>query len=280
MNILYWNLNGRPILDLVVALAHERDIDVLILSECAYDIGVLLQRMNESGGKLFSMPYSPIPHPDPIILIRFPRDFMKPLADYRRITAKRLILPMGPDILIVAGHLPSKMNYSSEAQTCFARDLVKFIEEQENKVNHRRTVVVGDLNMNPFEVGIASTSGLHAVMTREIAMKNPRKVGEENYDFFYNPMWGHFGDRTPGPPGTYYYNRSGEPVNYYWNIFDQVLIRPDLLKYFNSDNLEIVDSVGSICLLDLKGKPDKTIGSDHLPIVFSLDLLKGADDEC
>ena len=42
--------------------------------------------------------------------------------------------------------------------------------------------------------------------------------------FFYNPMWGHFGDALDGPPGSYYDARS-EAVAYFWNVFDQVLIR-------------------------------------------------------
>ena len=38
----------------------------------------------------------------------------------------------------------------------------------ENKAGHKRTVLVGDLNMNPFETGLVTASGLNATMTRKL----------------------------------------------------------------------------------------------------------------
>ncbi|MHC4430644.1 MAG: hypothetical protein ACYTBS_02275, partial [Planctomycetota bacterium] len=77
--------------------------------------------------------------------------------------------------------------------------------------------------MNPFEHGIVGAAGIHAVSDRSIAARGTRKVGGEDRRFFYNPMWSYFGDVSPGPPGTYFYD-TGTQVNLYWNIFDQVLI--------------------------------------------------------
>ena len=91
------------------------------------------------------------------------------------------------------------------------------------------------------------------------------------HHFFYNPMWSCFGDRETGPPGTYYYDRA-EAVNYFWNIYDQVLLRPELLDGFDIDSLRIVTSAGETALLDSSGRPDKAKASDHLPIVFSLNF--------
>jgi lipoyl(octanoyl) transferase len=61
-------------------------------------------------------------------------------------------------------------------------------------------------------------------------------------------MWGYFGDALDGPPGTYYDSRS-EPVTYFWNIFEQVLIRPTLLDAFVPASLKILDSDGDETLL-------------------------------
>ena len=84
-------------------------------------------------------------------------------------------------------------------------------------------------------------------------------------------MWNRFGDNTGGPPGTYYYERS-EHLCYFWNIFDQVLVRPDLLNLFPNQELSILSDIGGETLLSPKGLPDKAIGSDHLPVLFKLDL--------
>jgi len=56
-------------------------------------------------------------------------------------------------------------------------------------------------------------------------------------------------------------------------MFDQVLIRPSLLDRFSNDSLEIVEEFGDYSLLSSdNGVPDKTRASDHLPILFGLDL--------
>jgi hypothetical protein len=80
--------------------------------------------------------------------------------------------------------------------------------------------------MNPFEDGIVAANGLNAVMSRDVAARESRRVQRKDYTFFYNPMWGHFGDATDGPSGTFY-RGSSEQVEYFWHMFDQVLIRPE-----------------------------------------------------
>lgn len=149
--------------------------------------------------------------------------------------------------------------------------LSKGIKEAENRAGHSKTVVVGDLNVNPFEPPIVGAHGLHAVMSRRVAMRNMRRVQNKEYRFFYNPMWRHFGERTDGPPGTYYYGSSGY-VTYFWNIFDQVLVRPDLIQHFPDDQLRILTSIGETTLIGANGQPNKDVASDHLPMIFKLDI--------
>ena len=91
----------------------------------------------------------------------------------------------------------------------------------------------------------------------------------EEHPFFYNPMWGCFGDRTPGPPGSFYLGTS-KPVNYFWNIYDQVLLRPGLVDALR--DLAILDTDGSESLLTKAGLPQTSGGSDHLPLFFQLNL--------
>ena len=149
--------------------------------------------------------------------------------------------------------------------------LTETIRKKEDEVGHTRTVLVGDLNMNPFEDGVVSSTGLHAVMTRKIAEKKSRIVQDNEYLYFYNPMWSLFGDGSKGPPGTYYYYKAEHKV-YFWNIFDQVLLRPDLIDFFSNDDLMILDSDGKNVLLSSQGIPDINVASDHLPIYFTLNL--------
>jgi len=79
-------------------------------------------------------------------------------------------------------------------------NLSNAIVEEERKAGHSRTILVGDLNMNPFEKGVIAAAGLHAVASRRIAERIERTVQGRSYPFFYNPMWGLLETRRSGPP--------------------------------------------------------------------------------
>ena len=125
--------------------------------------------------------------------------------------------------------------------------------------------------MNPFEIGVVSAAGFHGVMDQRIAQRGSRRIKGKKYAFFYNPMWGLLGDTSTGPPGTYYYD-TGTQTNLFWNMYDQVLIRPELLHNFHAEELAVLTEVDNKSLLSSSGIPDIHIGSDHLPVLFKLDL--------
>ena len=125
--------------------------------------------------------------------------------------------------------------------------------------------------MNPFEKGMVGALGLHGMMSRKIAERESRTVAKRRCKFFYNPMWSLYGDATRGPPGTYYYHRS-KPIEYFWNIFDQVLLRPELLDRMDDSDIIIIDSDGENSFLTKNGIPNRNTVSDHLPILFKLNL--------
>src|SRR5258708_15660168 len=100
-------------------------------------------------------------------------------------------------------------------------------------------------------------------MTREDASRQSRIVQGRHYRFFYNPMWNHFGDANSDTAVSYFYGAS-EHVSYFWNLFDQVLIRPELAARFDPDSLSILTSAGSQSLVRGDGRPDSTQYSDHL----------------
>jgi hypothetical protein len=108
------------------------------------------------------------------------------------------------------------------------------------------------------------------MMSRDVADRAGRVVQGEHRAFFYNPMWSLMGDASLGPPGTYYYSGSA-PITYFWNTFDQVLLRPSLTKRFVPGDVRVLDVVGGQSLLTGNGVPDKA-RSDHLPLVATVNL--------
>ena len=135
---------------------------------------------------------------------------------------------------------------------------------------HDRTLLVGDFNMNPFDYVMNMATGMNAMMTRKCVERGSRRLQKQDYPFFYNPMWAFFGDQSKGPAGTHFY-RDASPITYFWNIFDQVLIRPALMDAFHND-VEILTFDGEHSLLTKRGRPSKARGSDHLPLLFRLEL--------
>ena len=93
----------------------------------------------------------------------------------------------------------------------------------------------------------------HSLPFYEVAKKKTRIIADESFKMFYNPMWRFFRDINK-PYGTHYYS-GNDKDNIFWNIYDQIIIRPDLRKYF-------VDE-------ECNGHPNKNI-SDHLPIIFEI----------
>jgi len=163
-------------------------------------------------------------------------------------------------ILIAFVHFPSKM-YNSETADKLVRGIkIKAdVEMIESVCGHKRTIVIGDFNMNPFEEGMLSAVALHSIPSKRVVKNETRRVSGEDYSMFYNPMWNLLGDDVD-PPGTYFYNNSGQ-INYFWNIFDQVIIRPDLIDSYVPGSLQILTEIGGAKHIKI---------SDHLPIVFDI----------
>ena len=264
---LFWNIGGKRLEDVIARLVSYYEIDVLILVESSIPTPALLRALQKQKA---AYQHCPSLCEKVQIFADFSSRFIKPVHDEDRLTIRHLRLPGQTDVLLAACHFPSKLHwsYQSQAQECTVLAAqIKMVEEQ---VGHSRTVLVGDLNMNPFEDGVVSAIGLHAVMCRHVAQRHTRIVQSRAYPFFYSPMWSLLGDASPGPSGTYYYAGS-EPIVYFWNMFDQVLLRPALLDRFSNQDLEILTSVEETSFLSESGIPG-TYASDHLPVRFKLRL--------
>ena len=272
MNFLYWNVNGKDVADTVMDAVIQHSIDVLVLSECNFVGSSFIKGLNSQLDKKLGLVFNTLD--DPKILTSLPTELVVPLLDSEGLSIVKFLPPIGPEFLLAAVHLPSKMFRDPDDQTQVALRLARDIGRIEEDVGHKRTIVLGDFNMNPFDPGMVGSESLHSVMTKTIASKGSRKVRGEERHFFYNPMWNHFGESHSLPAGSYYYQSSKE-VAYYWHIFDQVLIRPDLLAHFEEDSLQILACIGSASLTNSKNIPIRTKFSDHLPIKFSLNLVKG-----
>ena len=243
-----------------------------MLAECRVPIAELLIAMNKDGAYTYRLLRDrlAIQRPSRLVLVsRLPRAQVRPVAGIPEVAIYKVRPLEGDELLLVAMHLPSKLYHDATAQTLLATRLPSLIVAAERSAKHHRTIVMGDLNMDPFEAGVTSSETLHAVMDRQVALRETRQVQGQRRSLFYNPMWSRLGDGTSGPPGTYYMAASG-PLTNYWYTLDQVLIRPDLLANFRDENLIVLTQAGQINLLSPAGIPNTSVASDHLPLLFTI----------
>ena len=269
LTFLFWNLKKRDLSKVVTALVLENNVDILILAENEIPSSHLLQSLNTPGNVRFNFVPPPLADQTKIdIFFGFSAEFLQPQRDTRRATIRRVKLPGRTEFLLCAIHFQSLAVWNEDDQALESTKLNRIIREEEQMVGHSRTLVVGDLNMNPFSLGVTAANGFNAVMTREVALRGKRHFSEEDHPFFFNPMWGHFGDGESRPGGTFYQNPSQYP-SVYWNMLDQVLVRPDLVPCFNLSSLKILTEHSGGALIGENGRP---VESDHLPIIFKINL--------
>jgi hypothetical protein len=270
LTVLFWTIGRRSLSRRTARIADRWRVDIVFLAECDSP-GWVTRRLNEAaGGARF---FQATTSSRLTIFTRFIPNRLRALSEtnYYSIRELEAVPGLRDSLIVVAAHLPSKREVTDQNQIPDAANLSRAIAAAEDRLGHTRTLLVGDLNMNPFEFGVAAGAGLHGVMTREIARLGTRTVREREYRFFYNPMWRFFGDGTPGPAGSHFYWRADEQC-FFWNIYDQAMIRPALLDRFASDGVQILDSDGADSSLGSNGRPDADRGTDHLPILLRLDV--------
>lgn len=268
MKFLLWNVHRKPLDDLVVALVRQHKVDVLVLIERDSSSQTLLPALQSVGRftDVFSNErFAVYVRFDPRCVQRILRPDQSDRMEYWHVKQKNK-----DDILLVLVHGLDLRNNSEGKRCLFFKRVVDDIIWIETTLNHKRTLVLGDFNANPFDPVVGSVRGLHAIRMRTVNGRSDRNVLGSTYQFFYNPMWGCYGnDRQP--PGTFFHYAYDEH-ELFWHMLDQVVLRPELLSCFQEKSLRILREAETASLLNTQGIPDRINASDHLPVLFRLNL--------
>lgn len=264
MKVLFWNTqNNEKINSYLYDAVEETNCDILVLAEYHNNINGLCNQLSLLQKDFYPWQENAC---DMIKIISL-RDYkVKLLRDEHRYCIYSLKSAWG-DLLLAALHLPSRLHYEPSDIEVYARRIRYDIEEEEQKQGHCRTFLIGDFNVDPFEDACINADCFHALPSGLEAKKGFRTIEGIRYTTFYNPMWNLFGD-FDNVAGTYFYNKNKNHM-YQWNIYDQVILRPELIDHFINDSLRIVQNIKGKSLLGKNGRPDKNI-SDHLPIYFEI----------
>lgn len=280
MNFLFWNIKKKTnddFLDYIVKILNENDTDIFMVAELpVQDIervkNFIIDNANNNykhiNGYVFEK-----------VIIFAKNDIDIQFYDYsnqgKRIAAFTIYSKLlNKQIILFTIHFYDKYTINEYEQNERINRVREYIDGVENRLgNDEFSIVCGDFNLNPHEIPMIKATGMHAVMDRRIALKGKRKVQGEDYSFFYNPMWGLWGDTGKGDaPGTFFMSASGNDVVFFWNILDQVLLRKGLINYFDNDKLNIITKINGENLLKENGSINSEKFSDHLPITFCLNI--------
>lgn len=264
MNILFWNLGKKNLTNLVCKAAAQLPIDVIVLIESGLSSDLMLGALKSNASPGYHMPMATKGR-----FHLFNRDAKLNFSEVyggNRISLRQTS-SAGTELLLGFVHLVDKRNFDSMSQMTQAGLLIGDIKRAEEKQKHSRTVIVGDFNMNPFDNVMNAVGGMNAMMTKNCVQAGSRKFQGVEYGFFYNPMWNLLGDRTPGPPGTFYHSNSGKG-HFGWNMLDQVLLRPSAIPWFN--DVRILTEIGGSSLNTEMGRPSRSRASDHFPLLVTL----------
>lgn len=265
MKIVFWNVNKSDLTDQVCSIAAETNADVIVLNENEVDCEYTLSALQDRISTAFYMPSATRKINRFHCFCRSPSlDFSEVHSGFR--TSVRKAWLSEQFALMAFVHGVDMRNYDPETRQSFAQSLASEIQLVKEQQETNRVILIGDFNMNPYDRGMNLAPGLNAMMTiRCVASGSRRHLGRD-YDFYYNPMWSLFGDRTPGPPGTTYDTSNQGP--YGWNMLDQVILSHSVVHLFES--VEILSTAGTYALLDTYGRPNSCHFSDHLPILLTL----------
>ena len=257
MKIAFWNINRNKDVTHVVNLVDRAAPDVLFIAECSPEIVESLQ-------SLYRM-LVPIVSDKPKVRGFVVSENLKCLLKHEfkdRLSLYQLTWN-SKEFLLGTVHLLPKNNASSQAQSLEAMKYVHVIQRFEREQRQKNTIIIGDFNMNPFDPGMVSASAFNAVCSPEIALKQSRRFQGDNYDYFFNPAWKNYAGIGDEIYGTYYYHAYGMD-EFLWNNFDQVLVRPSILRQYNPKFSVMHDILG----FDLRTRNNEV--SDHYPILLEL----------
>lgn len=262
MRFLFWNTHkNQNINRILCSLIVEYNINIVILAEYESNSEELIRILSQNGTLVHQ--YVVIGCDRIKLFGTLSMEDVEPSRANSYCTMQKI----KDELLLCAVHMPSKLRITPRTQDGVFSNVIHEIEIAEEECDIANTIIVGDFNQNPYEGGCLGAQGFHGIPIADETKRLKRKIFDVDYKMFYNPMWNLLGDFN-FPPGTYYYN-TGEEINEFWHIFDQVLIRPSLRERFIDESLKIVTEPSSFNLMNKRKHPNKDI-SDHLPIVFEI----------
>lgn len=162
-------------------------------------------------------------------------------------------------------HLPDRRSSPNVASRLFEiRALMRRVHAAETQYSCDNTVIIGDLNANPYDSELLQVDALNAIPFKEVLRVHGKRTWHgRDFKYLYNPVLNWLSESTT-MYGSYY--RATADAEPYWHCLDQVLVSPSLMDSISQ--FAYLRSIGGEDLVE-KRRPKKKI-SDHLPLFVTI----------
>lgn len=257
-NILFWNINGNHIENLISNCIAENDVDIAIFTEYG---GTDFSKIENDLGKKYTYEKSYIPKTK-IAMMRKNTVTVGVHQQQRRYSLYSAETAL-EKYFIIGIHLEDPFYGYDSTRENTIRNIVADVEKTEKNFEYEKTIIIGDFNVNPYDKEIIDFYCFNAVLFKRLIEENeythPRSDKKKR---FYNPILSYISEENE-MYGSFYYDSS--PTTTYWHCLDQIIVRKSLVD--NIENIKYLKKIDGKELLSGK-KPDSCI-SDHLPLLVN-----------
>ncbi|WP_373217787.1 hypothetical protein [Ruminococcus sp. 5_1_39BFAA] len=226
LNILFWNLKRNAIEDYIIDCIVENNVDIAVFSEFN---GINFINIEKNLGKMYGRILAA--QDDRKVTLIAKNTFSVTILQQQNRYSIYNVKTAVKDYLLAAVHLEDRRNYKSAERIDTIKRLVADIEQTEELLKCNNTIVIGDLNANPYDEELLSKYAFNAVLFKTIIDKseltNPNSSKRKR---FYNPILHYISEDTE-MYGSFYHEK--DYMTSYWHCLDQVLVRKSLVNSVN-----------------------------------------------
>ncbi|MEO1031548.1 MAG: hypothetical protein AAFX55_09090 [Bacteroidota bacterium] len=248
--------------EIIAKAVKEKDIDILVIVEPHEFPTNLLLTLNSEGNDFYY-------NADSCSHVQIFSKFIDPqfslIQEFDRTVGWKYRSPYGDSLNIIVTHFHDKFHNDEEDQDVKLDELIKEIQIIEDSSDIDKTLLIGDLNIDPYNRLCYGPKGLNSIMCR----KTVKRLGErKGRKLFYNASWNLLGDKDH-TPGTYYRTSAGTK---YWSVLDQIMMRSGLIDQFDPSSIRVLNYIFEEALVSINDIPRSEKYSDHLPIYFEIKI--------
>ncbi len=254
---MYWNTKGFTEFNLYKELLEKYAPDILFTSETNNDLTSNFQNSFLEIGYI----YQENPGCERVKIF-----IQKQLSFELGIQNKFYTSIIINDITIISVHFPSQMYNHQESLRDYIRQFREKIDRYVGNSSKKSIIIIGDLNVNPFEPSMINFDGFMATNSIKARKKISIIEKENSRETYYNPTWRLYANNVF--PGTKKFPRpSGSSFDIIeFHLLDQVLLSNKFKDSIIEDKIEIITSTKNFKLLN--EKYNKIEYSDHLPLFY------------